>query len=661
MWTCYQCGKHMLDSDYHWENDDISGWYCSRNCLHEALAEQKSMYDEKCPWCGRTFNTANDEGYYGYCSRACYNAAKPQQYVAPAPVIPHPIVHIEGGLSWNADKNFSNVSVTYGWLENLGDKESGAIKLVARVGSSFGEIIGEHIIANKLLPGNTLNGGTCTIQLSRRITQKDFFQLTLDYFNNSYWDTCFRACLTDPWDKHQLKELTKPVAVQIEVPASKKKATPAAPAAPVYVSKPAPAPKPVVNPDEPCDAKAGKSSEVSITEPGFYIQNNECTFTAKCVENKSPWGTGRLKLVLWFYVKGENKDTKMAEVELGGLKKGFNYSDVCIKVPLTGNPAPGTYEAVIQVQEKHESGNWYVVGRGNLEKWEAWNIGEEPEPQPVNRCPKCNTDAPASMQVCPKCGNKLPEGFVFVEGGSFTTGSEKTDPKARVKTTIGDMYVCTHPVTEHEYESIMGETTFFDPVSSFYWEVYEKKDNNPATNISWYDAVEYCNKRSIQEGLTPYYNIDKENRDPYAGDKAKGWTVTCNTSSDGYRLPTEEEWEYFARGGKLSRGYLFAGSNDINKVAFYKEKKLPEICQKKPNELGIYDIHLVGEMCYPLREFEVDNKTEHRYIAKGTNARSSNLDAFKTAIGKVGNGDSLDRKWEFYGFRVVRSFPTQEE
>ena len=634
---CTQCGRWITDPDTLFLKKYACNYFCSDGC--QSAWKRDREYEAQ-----RTRDRLD---------------SNPVHKAAPSITIP-------GGFCWSVNKNFSAVNVTYGWLENVGDQESEMINIEIYGGTISDEIREKYTIANRLLPGHALRGGNCTIQLPRRITEKDLFTIQIVYYadkNRSstvylqkpdgFFDS--NIYLTAGWTKKQLKEATKPIAVQIEPPPSKKTA---APAAPVYVSKPAPAPKPVVNPDEPCDAKAGKSSEVSITEPGFSIQNNECTFTAKCVENKSPWGTGRLKLVLWFYVKGENKDAKMAEVELGGLKKGYNYSDVCIKVPLTGNPAPGTYETAIQVQEKHESGNWYVVGKGYLVKWVAWNIGEEPEPQPVTRCPKCNTDAPASMRVCPKCGNKLPEGFVFVEGGSFTTGSEKTDPKARVKATIGDMYVCTHPVTQHEYESIMGET-------DFYYEclisLVENNNNNPATNICWYDAIEYCNKRSIQEGLSPYYNIDKETRDPYASDKAKGWIVTCNTSSDGYRLPNEEEWEYFARGGKLSRGYLFAGSNDINKVAFYKQKKLPEICQKKPNELGIYDIHLVGEMCYPLREFEVNNKTEHLYIAKGKNFLGSNLDAFKTAIGKAGNGDSLDRKYEFYGFRVVRSFPMQEE
>lgn len=74
MWNCDQCGRHMLDSDYHWENDSIYGKYCSQGCLHAAMSEQErsenSIFDKKCPWCGKTYNTIKGEGHYGYCSQA---------------------------------------------------------------------------------------------------------------------------------------------------------------------------------------------------------------------------------------------------------------------------------------------------------------------------------------------------------------------------------------------------------------------------------------------------------------------------------------------------------------------------------------------------------------------------------------------------------------
>jgi len=134
------------------------------------------------------------------------------------------------------------------------------------------------------------------------------------------------------------------------------------------------------------------------------------------------------------------------------------------------------------------------------------------------------------------------------------------------------------------------------------------RGKKPVTNVSWYDVVEYCNWRSAREGLTPVYAIDKAKKDPNninAADILK-WTVTANADASGYRLPTEAEWEFAARGGGKSRGFIYSGSNDVKEIAWYGGKAVAlghytsgTVSRKgdqhsvgllKANELGLYDM-----------------------------------------------------------------------
>ena len=165
--------------------------------------------------------------------------------------------------------------------------------------------------------------------------------------------------------------------------------------------------------------------------------------------------------------------------------------------------------------------------------------------------------------------------FVFVEGGTFAMGSEtgEEDEKPVHSVTIDSFDKCIHQVTQSEYYSIMGS------ISSYY-----KGQNLPVEWVTWYEAVEYCVRRSLAEGLTPCYR----------GSRDKGYT--CNFKANGYRLPTEAEWEYAARGGvKCYLDTDFSGSDYITGVAWYNDAKTHDIMMKTPNELGIYD--MTGNVC----------------------------------------------------------------
>ena len=187
-------------------------------------------------------------------------------------------------------------------------------------------------------------------------------------------------------------------------------------------------------------------------------------------------------------------------------------------------------------------------------------------------------------------------GFVFVEGGKFKMGSKKgiSDETPLHSVILNSFYICDHEVTQKEYYDVMG----INPSDS------KRGDMYPVDSVSWYDAIVYCNNRSIQELLTPCYSIRNKTNPadwgeiPDSSNEISWDDVVCNFNTNGYRLPTEAEWEYAARGGKKSKNFVYAGSNAIDDVAWFSESGRmgpSESKTKLPNELGLYDMS--GNLC----------------------------------------------------------------
>jgi len=145
--------------------------------------------------------------------------------------------------------------------------------------------------------------------------------------------------------------------------------------------------------------------------------------------------------------------------------------------------------------------------------------------------------------------------------------------------TVSDFYIGKYEVTQAEWHDIMGSNLG-----------YFSGDNKPVEKVTWVNAVEYCNTRSIQEGLTPCYDTSD-------------WS--CEFTADGYRLPTEMEWMYAAKDGNQqpASGYnQYAGTNvqaDLINYAWYNANNgyygtdlygSKEVGTKDPNQLGIYDM-----------------------------------------------------------------------
>jgi formylglycine-generating enzyme required for sulfatase activity len=188
----------------------------------------------------------------------------------------------------------------------------------------------------------------------------------------------------------------------------------------------------------------------------------------------------------------------------------------------------------------------------------------------------------------------------------------------------------------------------FPVTQSLYWSIIHKKpstfigENKPVETITWYDAVVFCNTLSEKHRLNHCYNIDKDNG-----------TITFDQTQEGFRLPTEAEWEYACKAGTTGVRY-----GDINKIAWYKnnaEKTTHNVGQKEPNSWGLYDmLGNVWEWCSDVydesvygsyRIFRGGGWFDEERGCMATNRRRSHPTSFKI--------DDL-------GFRIAKNIPKIE-
>ena len=255
------------------------------------------------------------------------------------------------------------------------------------------------------------------------------------------------------------------------------------------------------------------------------------------------------------------------------------------------------------------------------------------------------------------------DAIVLIQGGTFLMGSPEDEPwrsadETQHSVTVSDFYLSAHEVTQAEYQAFMGENP-----SAF------SGENLPIENVSWVDAIAYCNALSQAQGLTPAY-------------QPEGETVVWDRSADGYRLPTEAEWEYACRAGTITpfntetsisvdeanywghypyqiEENYFSQENLETKPGIYREETVP-VGSFAPNRFGLYDMHgNVSEWvwdaygAYPAKTQEdpVGAETGERRVNRGGawNDFAKNLRSAYRAAAPAENASFA------IGFRVARN------